>query len=123
MPDLWRVPPGKAISLVDVDPAATPGAPGDKATTEAALPALREALSSLQDKLWAEATRSLLIVLQGMDSSGKDGTIRHVFTGVNPQATSVTAFKAPAGPETEHDFLWRAHLAAPEVGRIAIWNR
>jgi PPK2 family polyphosphate:nucleotide phosphotransferase len=91
--------------------------------TEAALPALEERLFSLQDRLWAEARRSLLVVLQAMDAGGKDGTIKHVFRGVNPQGTRVTAFKVPTPKELAHDFLWRVHAEAPAAGEIAIFNR
>ncbi len=80
-------------------------------------------LSALQAKLNAEARRSLLIVLQAMDAGGKDGTIKHVMSGVNPQGVDVTSFKQPGPVELAHDFLWRVHVAAPQRGRIAIFNR
>ena len=84
---------------------------------------LAEELRSLQDRLWAEDTRSVLLVLQGLDTSGKDGTIRRVFTGVNPQACRVVSFKAPSEAELEHDYLWRVHAACPARGEIGIFNR
>jgi PPK2 family polyphosphate:nucleotide phosphotransferase len=80
-------------------------------------------LGELQDRLWAENRRSLLVVLQAMDTGGKDSTIKHVFSGVNPQATRATAFKQPTPPELRHDFLWRVHLAVPAAGEIGIFNR
>ena len=80
-------------------------------------------MSSLQYKLYAEGKRSMLIVLQGIDAGGKDGTIRHVMEAFNPLATKVTGFKAPDGAERRHDYLWRIHKAAPEHGEIAIFNR
>ena len=109
--------------LGGIDPASTDGAPGDRVVTEAELPARHEKLLGLQDLLRAEARRSLLVVLQAMDAGGKDGTIRHVFRGVNPQATRVTAFKEPTPIEQAHDFLWRVHRAVPAAGEIGIFNR
>ena len=123
MPDGWRVQPGSTVHLADIDPASTPGAPGGREATEAALPALHQELGALQDRLWAEGRRSLLVVLQAMDAGGKDGTIKHVFAGVNPQATRVTSFKQPTPLEARHDFLWRVHQAVPAAGEIGIFNR
>lgn len=80
-------------------------------------------LSVLHNRLWAESTRSLLLVLQGMDASGKDGTIRHVFTGVNPQGCSVVSFSEPTTTELAHDFLWRVHAHCPARGEMTIFNR
>ncbi len=80
-------------------------------------------LSLLQTRLYAESRRSVLLVLQGLDASGKDGTIRSVFTGVNPQGCRVTTFKAPTPAELAHDFLWRIHAACPVRGEIGIFNR
>ena len=84
---------------------------------------LLEELSSLQERLYAEGTRSILVVLQGLDASGKDGTIRHVFSGVNPQGCRVTSFKAPTPLELAHDFLWRVHAECPSRGMMGIFNR
>jgi PPK2 family polyphosphate:nucleotide phosphotransferase len=123
MPERWRIKPGQAVPLDDIDPASTSGAPGDRETTEATLPALHVELGRLQDRLWAENRRSLLVVLQAMDAGGKDGTIKHVFQGVNPQATRVTSFKQPTPLELRHDFIWRVHQAAPAAGEIGIFNR
>jgi PPK2 family polyphosphate:nucleotide phosphotransferase len=80
-------------------------------------------LEELQERLYANGTRSVLIVLQGMDSSGKDGTIKHVMSGVNPQGCKVVSFKAPSSEEQGHDFLWRVHQKAPSKGQICIFNR
>jgi PPK2 family polyphosphate:nucleotide phosphotransferase len=123
MSERWRIRPGQAVRLDSIDPAATDGAPGGREKTKAELPALRDELASLQDRLWAEAKRSLLVVLQAIDAGGKDGTIRHVFKGMNPQGTRVTTFKAPTALERAHDFLWRVHASAPAAGEIGIFNR
>lgn len=80
-------------------------------------------LSVLQYLLYAEGRRSLLVVLQGIDAGGKDGTIRHVMSGLNPQGVNVTSFKVPEGAEKRHDYLWRVHNAIPEYGKIGIFNR
>lgn len=83
----------------------------------------KEKLRKLQEKLYADSSQSLLIVLQAMDAAGKDSLIEHVFSGVNPQGCEVTSFKTPSSKEYEHDFLWRHYLALPEKGRIGIFNR
>jgi PPK2 family polyphosphate:nucleotide phosphotransferase len=119
----WRVKPGTPPKLAHVDPGSTVAAPGDKAVTIAARKDLQSQLRELQERLWAESTRSLLVVLQGMDASGKDGTIKHAFAGVNAQGTSVTCFRAPTEEERSHDFLWRIHRRTPAAGRIGIFNR
>ena len=77
----------------------------------------------MQTVLYAEARRSVLVVLQGIDAGGKDGTIRHVMSGLNPQGVTVTSFKVPEGEEKRHDYLWRVHRAVPEWGDIGIFNR
>jgi PPK2 family polyphosphate:nucleotide phosphotransferase len=82
-----------------------------------------ERLAGLQERLFAEGTRALLVVLQGLDAAGKDSTIAHVMSGVNPQAVSVSAFKQPTPVELAHDFLWRAQVALPARGRIGVFNR
>jgi PPK2 family polyphosphate:nucleotide phosphotransferase len=84
---------------------------------------LTDRLNVLQRRLYAEHTRAVLLVLQGLDAAGKDGTIRRVFTGLNPQGCDVESFKAPTAPELAHDFLWRIHHVLPERGRIGIFNR
>ena len=123
MRDTWVVKPGSRPHLDAVDPAGTPGLKGGRDTAHAAIEPDREALAELQGRLWAEAKRSLLVVLQGMDASGKDGTVRHVFSGVNPQGTRVTSFKEPSAEELAHDYLWRVHHAVPAAGEIGIFNR
>jgi PPK2 family polyphosphate:nucleotide phosphotransferase len=103
------------------DPAATLGL--SKSRAERAMPGHVEKLAKLHDLLYAEHKHALLIVLQGMDAAGKDGTIRHVMSGVNPQGCTVTSFKQPTPKELDHDFLWRIHAAVPEIGTIGIFNR
>lgn len=119
----WRVRPGHPARLPDRRPDDTAGAPGDRPATEAATVSQIDELASLQDRLWAENRRSLLVVLQGIDASGKDGTIKHVFRGVNPQGVRVTSFKVPTPLEHSHDFLWRVHQMVPAAGEIGIFNR
>ncbi|CAN5153627.1 polyphosphate kinase 2 family protein [soil metagenome] len=119
----WRVPSGSAIDLRAMDTASTDDAPGDKEANTETLPVLRDRLAELQERLYAEGRRSLLLVLQAMDAGGKDGTIKHVFRGVNPQGTTVTSFKVPTPEEAAHDFLWRVHRATPRHGEIGIFNR
>jgi PPK2 family polyphosphate:nucleotide phosphotransferase len=94
-----------------------------KRDAELELLALTERLAVLHNRLYAEHTRALLLVLQGLDASGKDGTIRRVFTGVNPQGCQVEPFKAPSDLELDHDYLWRIHNALPRRGDIGIFNR
>ena len=115
--------PGTRSSSPERDPASTAGAPGDHAQTEQAILPLHDELFALQDRLWAESRRSLLVVLQGLDASGKDGTIKHVFQGVNPQGATVTSFKEPTAEEEAHDFLWRVHKRTPPAGAIGVFNR
>jgi PPK2 family polyphosphate:nucleotide phosphotransferase len=119
----WVVLPGSKFRLADVDPSSTDGAPGGKAKTNVALAELHEQFRGLQDRLWAEEKRSLLVVLQAMDTGGKDGTIKHVFGGALPQATRVVSFKEPTPVELAHDFLWRVHIQTPRAGETAIFNR
>ena len=116
-----RVPPGGKFKLARVDPAATHGVKKQEAMERLAKNC--ERLSVLQYLLYAEARRSLLVVLQGIDAGGKDGTIRHVMNGMNPQGVDVTSFKVPEGAEKRHDYLWRIHNAVPEYGKIGIFNR
>jgi PPK2 family polyphosphate:nucleotide phosphotransferase len=109
------------------DARATPGAPGKRAATEAATLALAPRLSTLQEQLYAEGFagghRRLLLVLQGMDTAGKDGTVRRVFAQVNPSGVHVTSFKQPTRAELRHDFLWRIARAVPASGQLGIFNR
>jgi len=118
-----RVPSDGSFRLSDVDPGATPGAPGGKEETRAASASLNDELSALQERLWAEDRRSMLVVLQAMDAGGKDGAIKKVFTGLNPQGVEVTSFKAPSEDELAHDYLWRIHKRTPPRGTIGIFNR
>lgn len=121
--DRWLIAPRSDLDLGRVDAGSTSGAPGDKSKTQKATDDLRERLIELQERLWAEDKRSLLLVLQAMDAGGKDGAVRKVFSGVNPQGCTVTSFKAPSEEELDHDFLWRIHRAAPRRGQIGIFNR
>lgn len=116
------VSPHKKIKLSKFDPADRLGHEHDE-KSEAKLEKSLKRLDELQNLLYAERKRALLIVLQGMDAAGKDGTIRHVMSGVSPQGCSVTSFKVPNSEELAHDFLWRTHKAVPERGMIGIFNR
>ena len=120
--DALRVLPGAPAAIAQRDPGDRLGFT-DKATAALRHRELLDKLQLLQNRLWAEQRRSLLLVLQGMDASGKDGAIRTVFSGVNPQGTRVTSFKAPAGREAAHDYLWRVHEVCPMHGEIGIFNR
>ena len=95
----------------------------DREEAEAAVRDLQKRVDDLQLRLYAEQRRALLVVLQGMDTSGKDGAIRHAFAGFSPSGTRVTAFRAPTPEELEHDFLWRIRLALPLTGQVGIFNR
>lgn len=119
--DKLRVISGESFSLKQHDAAETFDISKHKAEKE--LKDQVRQLADLHELLYAENKRALLIVLQGMDASGKDGTIRHVMSGVNPQGCTVTSFKQPSTKELEHDFLWRIHAAVPEKGSIGIFNR
>ncbi len=117
----FRVKPGKSVRLKDFDPADTAGHVKEKALLK--IEKNVEKLFKQQEILYAENKRSLLIILQGMDAAGKDGVIRHVMRGLNPQGCDVTPFKAPSTEEMDHDFLWRIHKAVPSKGDIGIFNR
>jgi PPK2 family polyphosphate:nucleotide phosphotransferase len=119
----FRVIPGSKVSLSDHDPDSKDGFKGGKEEGKAALPDLRHQLGELQDKLWAESKNRLLVVLQAMDTGGKDGTIRHVFKGTNPQGVQVASFGQPTELELGHDYLWRVHPHVPRNGFITIFNR
>ena len=117
-----RVKEGEKVRLSKYDPDDTLGwHKGHK--LEASLEEAIQRIDNLQYRLYAERKRALLIVLQGLDSAGKDGTIRHVMAGVNPQGCTVTPFKVPSAEEAAHDFLWRTHKAVPPHGDIGIFNR
>ncbi len=119
---LWKVDEGSKIKLKDYDPGYK-DKQDDRAAAEAELQALSNELSDLQELMSAAQHQSLLVVLQGMDTSGKDGTIRHVLSHVNPQGCNVHSFKAPTQEELAHDFLWRVHRVTPSKGTMAIFNR
>ncbi len=119
--DKLIVEPGKRFRLKSRDPDYVGGF--TKEAADIATAALHGKLEHLQDVLYAEHKRSLLIVLQAMDAGGKDGTINHVMSGVNPQGCAVTSFKQPTAKELDHDFLWRVHQVAPAKGMIGIFNR
>ncbi|HEY2291144.1 MAG TPA: polyphosphate kinase 2 family protein [Thermoanaerobaculia bacterium] len=118
-----RVKPGAKVDLSQIDPGSTPGFKGKRKEADERLLKLNERLEVLQESLWAEHRRKVLVVLQGTDTSGKDGTISHVFEGVNPLGVRVAAFKAPSPEELDHDFLWRVHSKVPCKGEIVIFNR
>ncbi len=101
----------------------TPGYKGGQAKAKAETERLRDKLIELQDRLYADGRHCLLVVLQAMDTGGKDGTIRRVFSGVNPAGVRMARFKGPTPIELAHDFLWRVHAQAPEKGEIVIFNR
>lgn len=119
----YRVGPGSQIELKDWDPDDTSAFPGEKGEAKDALDELNDRLEELQELLYAEGKRRLLIVLQAMDTGGKDGVIRHVFDGVNPQGVKVASFKVPTSLELAHDYLWRIHPHVPGNGEITIFNR
>ena len=129
----FKVPAGKKIILKDYEPGWVPkwakkqeekeGKKGVKAQALAILKTNRKQLSQMQELFWASNTYSMLIILQGMDAAGKDSTIRHVMSGINPQGCQVTGFKTPTEEELNHDFLWRHEKVLPERGRMGIFNR
>ncbi len=117
-----RVAPGEKFRLKDRDPRDS-SLFGDEKETKAATATLAKNIDALQDRLYAEGSRALLIILQGTDTSGKDGTIRSVFNSTGPLGVSVHAFGPPSKLELEHDYLWRVHAACPRRGTIGIFNR
>jgi len=128
--DLFRVPPGKKIKLKDYDPGWAQSADlaelGKDTVKQRAKEVLEKNLAELaieQDNLYANNTYSVLIILQAMDAAGKDGTIKHVMSGVNPQGCHVVSFKKPSTEELDHNFLWRCMKVLPERGKIGIFNR
>ncbi|HWG04019.1 MAG TPA: polyphosphate kinase 2 family protein [Beijerinckiaceae bacterium] len=118
----FLVEPGEKVRLSKIDPRFT-GKHESRTSAEPEEARYVEDIDRLQYLLYADGKQSLLIVLQGLDAAGKDGTIRHLFTGVNPQGVSVSSFKQPSTAELDHDFLWRVHKRAPGKGEIAIFNR
>jgi PPK2 family polyphosphate:nucleotide phosphotransferase len=119
-PDHTIASPGP-VSLAHYDPAHTGGITQEQAAAQ--LPLFQRRLSELQELMYGAGTQSVLIILQGMDTSGKDGTIKHVMSQVNPIGCQVTSFRAPTEDELRHDFLWRIHQRAPARGMLSIFNR
>jgi PPK2 family polyphosphate:nucleotide phosphotransferase len=119
--DVLRVKAGSRVRLADIDPRETFGR--DKDASKDELAAGIERLAGLQERLYAEGKQALLVVLQGIDAAGKDGTIRHVMAGFNPMGCRVVSFKVPTADEVAHDFLWRVHREVPGHGEIAVFNR
>ena len=121
--DKYRIKPGKKLDLSKWDPNDKSIFPMGKKVGKEHLKQLNNELETLQELLYAEGKHKVLIVLQAMDTGGKDGTIRHVFEGVNPQGVKVASFKAPTREELAHDYLWRVHKHTPGKGEIVIFNR
>ena len=119
----YRITHGEKIDLAKRDAGDTSACKSGKKRAEARLVKLNQRLESLQEMLWAEHRHKVLVVLQGTDTSGKDGTIRHVFEGVNPSGVRVAGFKVPTAEELDHDFLWRVHRQVPGRGELVIFNR
>jgi PPK2 family polyphosphate:nucleotide phosphotransferase len=120
--NVHRIEPGSKVQINDLDPDATPLC-DNKSQGKERSAALQERLGELQELLYAEHRHKVLIVLQGMDTSGKDGTVRHVMFGMSPSGVRVSSFKKPTGEELDHDFLWRVHAKTPGNGEIAVFNR
>ncbi|MDO9355953.1 MAG: hypothetical protein Q7T55_19805 [Solirubrobacteraceae bacterium] len=118
-----RVAPGSTARLSRRDPDDRLGLPDGKRRGRLRAAKSTARIAELQEILYAEGKQSLLLVLQGLDASGKDGVARHLLTGINPQGTRITSFKAPTAAELEHDFLWRIHAALPPRGVIGVFNR
>jgi len=118
----YRIAPGKSVDLAKFPTEEKHGSP-DKAELKRLTEEDAKAINDLQDRLYAEGARALLVILQGMDCSGKDGTVRAVFNHCGPIGVGVTPFKVPSEVERAHDYLWRAHKACPERGFIGIFNR
>lgn len=118
-----RIKPGARVRLRDFDPDGKPFVPGGKEKTAEKNLALQKRIGELQELLYAENRRRLLVVLQGMDTSGKDGTVRHVMSEASPQGLRVASFKKPTEVELAHDYLWRVHAQVPASGEIVVFNR
>ncbi|HZY18754.1 MAG TPA: PPK2 family polyphosphate kinase [Ramlibacter sp.] len=133
MPDAPHVPahlapfvhadPARAFELSAIDPGDKPCSSGRKGDDRAAVESLAVELDALQNRFWADRRRKLLVVLQGTDTSGKDGTLRHVFGRMSPLGVRTAGWKAPNEVERAHDFLWRIHAAVPSSGEIVVFNR
>lgn len=119
----YRIEPGAKVDLDDYDPDDTSLCPQGKDAVRDDSARLEEKLRHLQELLFAEHKHRVLVVLQGMDTSGKDGTVRHVMSGFNPAGVRVSSFRRPTEEELAHDFLWRVHARTPENGEIVVFNR
>lgn len=120
----YRIETGKGFRLRDIDPGDTAGLDSEfKPRAKELLEQGVELLSDMQEKLYAQDQWAVLLIFQAMDAAGKDGTIKHVMSGVNPQGCQVHSFKSPSPEELDHDFLWRTSCRLPERGRIGIFNR
>lgn len=119
----YRVKPGQKVDLDEYDPDDTSLSTDGKAAAKQTVAKLNKELEQLQELMYAEHKHKLLVVLQAMDTGGKDGLIRSVFEGVNPQGVDVATFKAPTADELDHDYLWRVHKQTPGKGQIVIFNR
>ncbi len=119
--DVLRVDPSGS-GLAGIEPRSTPGV-ANREAAEVAMPELADRLDELQERLWVEAERSLLVVLQGMDTSGKGGTIRHVFSAMHPAGVEVASFKRPTDEELAHHFLWRIERRLPVPGEVVVFDR
>ena len=123
MEQLLRIPPGTGLDLSAIDTRATPGFDGDKDDSIPVFEERRTRLAELQDLLYADGSQRLLVILQAMDTGGKDGTIRHVFHEVDPIGVHMRSFKKPNELELAHDYLWRAHAKVPAAGELVVFNR
>ena len=121
--DRYRIRPGTKVDLAKLDPRDESAFSGDKVEAKQRIDDLTDRLEQLQEVLYAEGKRRVLVVLQAMDTGGKDGVIRNVLDGVNPQGVKVTSFKQPVPTELAHDFLWRVHPCVPGNGEMVIFNR
>ena len=120
----YRITDGKHFQLKQIDPVDTGDfTKEDKEDAQDALQTGVDALTELQDMLYAQDRWAVLLIFQAMDAAGKDGAIKHVMSGINPQGCQVAAFKAPSAEELDHDYLWRCQRHLPERGRIGIFNR
>jgi PPK2 family polyphosphate:nucleotide phosphotransferase len=121
--DLHLALPGSPIDLTTIDPRDAGAAPGDRATTAPATAALQQRLQELHDVLWAQGRHRVLVILQGIDTSGKGGAIKALLREMNPSGVRVAVFKAPTEPELRRDYLWRIHAQVPANGEIVVFDR
>ena len=121
--DRFLIAPGTKVRLDAIDPSSAAGTPGDRLETKAAQADIDVRLFALHDRLWAARRHAVLLVLQAMDTGGKDGTIKRVLRGLNPQGVRVVSFKTPTEVELAHDFLWRVHAQVPQHGELGVFNR